>query len=792
MIKSLISSLTKTDDTKSNPDQEPAAQAEQIVDNASFPGGVSRTTTMSETKSVEQVDRSPVTDSPAADAYPANVPLPLTQFTGENHQANQQVEQPMISTVLPERKTAPTVFITSSTATSEPSPLPLITVGPIIGLVTESTARVLIECNQNLTIGITCTLVESNVRANRAGLNGPVGDPSLLNVDATTEGLIVNAAEEGGIRDTKGLNLSNTPASERSVHGTFSIATEPGPNEKEYTAYDSTEGAQQLDGKVDKSAINQPVQTQQSINQPVPVNQPIAANQARQTVRLDGRPVANPDDVLKVTTAQFSQQCQYTANNTFNKSSAQTTSQNDKSQSVITKQIQVEAHRMTAVTLTGLQPDSKYELSFSNVNIRVPSSFVTMIDGWKVDRSIPLNFAFVSCNLYSVTKDLVDPNKDLWMDLRDRVAAGQVDYLCHIGDQIYADEKRSLAENEVSEKYQLVFKAAVKMLNGVKKEEWPVCAQHIKELYRQLYRETWAHPPTAFVMANTPSLTIYDDHDFRDDWGNEPCDSDPTTPEYFVGRCAHAIMCEYQRQLWSNVDFGHLNDIKRDYHMHVFGEHGVIFLDVRGPRSLHMIEDDPYPYLGSLQWQEVKRALSDEGIMRGVRSLIIICPAPIVFLPTVLNDFLGKTVIDDALGHWSSKPFKAEQIMMLDLCRQWKLGSPLREVTFVGGDVHVGGHSEITFNNEVLFQQFITSAISNYRLSKFEFFVGNLTNQYVSELSDGWGFKHRGFTREFNYGLLSVSADEHGVYITRKHVTAEGKGEDKLCDNRNGLDHLES
>ena len=46
-----------------------------------------------------------------------------------------------------------------------------------------------------------------------------------------------------------------------------------------------------------------------------------------------------------------------------------------------------------------------------------------------------------------------------------------------------------------------------------------------------------------------------------------------------------------------------------------------------------------------------------------------------MFLPTSINDLLGNTVIDDALGHWSSKPFKAEQqFMMLNLCQAWKAG----------------------------------------------------------------------------------------------------------------------
>ena len=214
---------------------------------------------------------------------------------------------------------------------------------------------------------------------------------------------------------------------------------------------------------------------------------------------------------------------------------------------------------------------------------------------------------------------------------------------------------------------------------------------------------------------------------------------------------------------------------RKDFHFHVFGEHGIIFLDVRGPRSLHVIKDDQYPYLGSLQWQELKNALSEDGIMKDVKSLILICPAPIVFLPTTINDLLGKTVIDDALGHWSSKPFKNEQNMMLNLSQAWKAGREGREMTFVGGDVHVGGHSEVTRDGVVIFQQFITSAIANYRLSKFEFFMGNVSQDLVTVLEEGWGFKHRGFTRQRNYGLMQITADETGPWVKRRLVTPKGE-----------------
>ena len=230
---------------------------------------------------------------------------------------------------------------------------------------------------------------------------------------------------------------------------------------------------------------------------------------------------------------------------------------------VVDKDVECTAHRVATVTFTGLQPDCRYELTFLNVKSRVTSTITTLIEGWTVSEDTPFNVAFVSCNMVAVTKDLALPESDLWLDLSRRAAAHELDYVLHIGDQIYADEKRD-NEGDKAKDYQLVFMTGVNMITDLPTSDWPACAVHIKELYRQLYRETWSHPPTAFVLANCPSLMIYDDHDFRDDWGNSEADSDPNSKEFYVGRCAQEVMCEYQRQLWDNVDFKNIDQIKKE------------------------------------------------------------------------------------------------------------------------------------------------------------------------------------------------------------------------------------
>lgn len=72
---------------------------------------------------------------------------------------------------------------------------------------------------------------------------------------------------------------------------------------------------------------------------------------------------------------------------------------------------------------------------------------------------------------------------------------------------------------KLEKKDHFVFKKALALLKSegaTTPEQYRALHPRIEELYRQLYRETWSHPPTAKCLANVPNLTIYDDHDFVD------------------------------------------------------------------------------------------------------------------------------------------------------------------------------------------------------------------------------------------------------------------------------------
>lgn len=126
---------------------------------------------------------------------------------------------------------------------------------------------------------------------------------------------------------------------------------------------------------------------------------------------------------------------------------------------------------------------------------------------------------------------------------------------------------------------------------------------------------------------------------------------------------------------------------EQDYHFHVIGGVGYMFLDIRGSRSFHRQIGDPKPYLGSRQWEDVERCMSPGGLFHNVRALLICSPAPLVFLDPGFTNVLGNAVqrLEDFKGHWSAPEHIKEQIEFCNTIWKWKSSGKGREVLVLGG-----------------------------------------------------------------------------------------------------------
>ena len=67
---------------------------------------------------------------------------------------------------------------------------------------------------------------------------------------------------------------------------------------------------------------------------------------------------------------------------------------------------------------------------------------------------------------------------------------------------------------------------------------------------------------------------------------------------------------------------------------------------------------------------------------------------PLLYLGTNTSSN-GAAVVNDLKDHWSYGPHRAEQIEMLRALRRWKEARIDRDLLVLGGDVHIGGHTEV-------------------------------------------------------------------------------------------------
>eukprot|EP00439_Symbiodinium_sp_Y106_P043175 s2486_g5.t1 len=352
--------------------------------------------------------------------------------------------------------------------------------------------------------------------------------------------------------------------------------------------------------------------------------------------------------------------------------------------------------RPTVLKMDGLAPSTLYTVEVLGAKLLVDRCrFRTLpAGGWRLGEGgggrSPC-FAVASCNCVYETRKRGASGQDLWADLKERLESGvPVDYMLHLGDNVYMDSDWHLIES-----------------GSMDLEE---CEDDCKwgEHFRNVYRETWGHPPTRWVLANVPNLMILDDHDIRDDWGDRPEDKQSESVDRFLGEIAYRVFNSYQRLLHEDpVELPDGTSCKPefDYHMHVFGDVGLLFVDVRACKTFHWKESEDVcaPMLGQAQWAAIEEALAPGGMLAACKALLALVPEPLGYVSRAFTQIMGNTVCDDLLGQWSAEAHRAEVPRFLKMLKAWrdKESSPpcKREVLIVAGDVHEGGWTDLILHD---------------------------------------------------------------------------------------------
>ncbi len=390
---------------------------------------------------------------------------------------------------------------------------------------------------------------------------------------------------------------------------------------------------------------------------------------------------------------------------------------------------------VAALHLTGLQPATRYALA-----VHVDGAPVAGRTGSVRTRdpgATRHRFVAVSCN-YTVKQG----QSRLWHEIAVRhVLTGDVAGVLHVGDQVYSDQ---------------VFGQAMHDLRGVA----PTAAHEAEYAarFRRLYAYAWNYPATREVLANTSNLMVWDDHELRNGWGSHAEDRTPGTREHWVGTVARRVFQEFQRQLWGPRDMA----VPHEAHAHTFGATGVIFLDQRGGRSFG--HDAARPYLGGAQWTWLNGVLTSPAFA-SVRALVVVTSVPLLYVGERAAE-LGGLVASDLRDQWSHPDHIAEQRAMAKLLRDWKSAATDREVLVVGGDVHVGGFTDLEERVNGawrgVIRQVITSPVTNEPPSAIFWWGIRKLLDGRHDLTPSLRFRHREMTRRRNYAVLTVDAPPTG------------------------------
>jgi len=397
-----------------------------------------------------------------------------------------------------------------------------------------------------------------------------------------------------------------------------------------------------------------------------------------------------------------------------------------------------------------------------------------------------ISIGVVSCNKHSFTLEEVPSGEDLWQPLADMVRMDEVNGVLHVGDQVYIDNDRHMivdgAEPTNGRTTETIMEwcpwcRAEELLKDVPSSDWSTHADDIKESFRDIYRKTWGHGPTAYVLANSMNLFMVDDHSMRDDMGDNEEDRNPSSMDFFLASLAFEVAWEYQYALMGPWD----TPLAQAYHTYKLANGiGMFFLDTRVARSVLYVPGSPTDetLLQAQQWDDLRSALAADGSMSSVNLLLVVAPVPLVYTTEQANNVLI-TQVDDFKGAWAA--FPEEQNSVLTLLKSWQAAREGRKVVVVAGDVHHGGHTVIYNQGEdvPLFEQLTTSAISNRAFSSTEQTAMTLMQNVFESLED-FRFRHHGWTYQRNFGTLDVQLPSSGsseppAVVQRLYVT-DGAG----------------
>jgi alkaline phosphatase D len=307
------------------------------------------------------------------------------------------------------------------------------------------------------------------------------------------------------------------------------------------------------------------------------------------------------------------------------------------------------------------------------------------------------SLAFMSCHQpLSDDGELRPQSLRLLRALPEACAQFDVKRLLFMGDQMYADYPPRLSL--FNEKY---FSS---IAPEGRRSILDCSAEEVRRLYQERYRAFWNIAPFQALQSNFSTYHVLDDHEIVDNFGTDP--EHATEKWQSLRSGALAAYDDYQSGRMRSRD----SAATGRHFTFTYGPLAAFVMDLRSQRHSNARRTQLY---GDDQHRELRAFLERESARPFVA---IVLSVPLVHIPDWLADLAGNLSAgaQDAADRWSFSKSLASRERFVRLLQAHQRRHPEQKVLLLGGDIHTGVASRITWERgggELI--QLVSSALSN-------------------------------------------------------------------------------
>eukprot|EP01120_Amphizonella_sp_Union-15-10_P005758 TRINITY_DN1749_c0_g1_i4.p1 TRINITY_DN1749_c0_g1~~TRINITY_DN1749_c0_g1_i4.p1 ORF type:complete len:695 (+),score=137.31 TRINITY_DN1749_c0_g1_i4:55-2139(+) len=326
----------------------------------------------------------------------------------------------------------------------------------------------------------------------------------------------------------------------------------------------------------------------------------------------------------------------------------------------------------------------------------------------------PPRFAYVSCAAAESELDLRSDN--LWLHMK-TIEPNHL--LIHGGDQVYTDLPHPFIWTMIP-RFAGYVATGLKTLFDTSKPFTPELDVDVDDFYFHMYRRFWSQQSVRHILASTPSIMMWDDHEIFDGYGSFYDEVQFSDTFKGVFKIAQKYFSVFQLgstlESPSSTTIPNQDALSQEYYLNKVA---ILSLDMRTERNRNQI-------LSPKSWEAVQTSLNNL-LNSDIHHLFVLSGVPVLYdnfeLVSQLIAGHNFDIEDDLTDHWAHPTHVKELELFVTKLFDFAATKKIR-VSILSGDVHAGCMAVIVDDNRAKQPDHDNSCVIN-----------NLTSSAIGSMS---------------------------------------------------------